>query len=320
MSLIRFMASIFSIGHMIFGLGLASGQDYPNKPIRIITNGPGGNNDFIARLIAQGISGPLGQPVVVVDQPSGSIPMETVVKAPPDGYTLLVNGTPLWILPLIRNNVPWDPIKDFSPITLVVNSPNVLVVHPSLPAKSVNELIALAKARPGELNYASVGPGSGAHLAAELFKSLTGVNIVHIPYKTAAQVINDLIGGQVQLTFAVVAAATSHIKSGRLRALAITSAQPSALFPGLPTVAATVPGYEAAGMSGLFAPAKTPEAIISRLNQEAVRFLKTAQAREQLFNNTLEAVGSSPEEFSIKIKSEMTKLGKVIRDADIHEQ
>ncbi len=222
-------------------------------------------------------------------------------------------------MPLFRK-VAWDPVKDFAPISLTIVTPNIVVVHPSLPVKSIKELIALAKARPGELNYGSGSTGAANHVAAELFKSMAGVNIVRINYKGAGTAIIDLVAGQLQVMFATAGSVTHHIKSGRLRALAVTSAEPSALAPGLPTVvAAGLPGYESSSLSGMFAPARTPVAIINRLNQEVVQALHRAEVKERLFNSGIQVVGSSPEEAAAKIRSEMARMGKVIREAGLRE-
>ncbi|MBI4191678.1 MAG: tripartite tricarboxylate transporter substrate binding protein [Betaproteobacteria bacterium] len=304
-----------SVGLMVLGAAGVSGQDYPNKPIRIITSNPGGSPDFVSRLIAQGISGSLGQQVIVENRPSALIG-ETVAKAPPDGYTLLVGSPSLWVLPLIRKT-SYDPVGDFSPISSIASTPLILVVHPSVPVKSVKELIALAKARPGELNYASTSPGSANRLAAESFKSMAGVNIVNISYKGSGVAAIGLISGEVQMMLDTGASLTPHIKSGKLRALAVTSAKPSALFPGLPTVAETLPGYEEGTSSVIFAPGRPPVTIITRLNQEIVRFLNTADAKERLFNAGVEVVGSSPEELAALMKFDIARLGKVIKDAGI---
>ena len=251
---------------------------------------------------------------------SGIVTAEAVAKAPPDGYTVLVYGSTIWITPLLQNT-PYDPVTDFAPITLVAISPHAIVVHPSLPVKSVRELIALAKAKPGDLNYASLGTGTSTHLGAELFKSMAHVNIVRVPYKSAATQMADLLSGQVQMTFSTTGAAMPHVKSGRLRALAVTSAKPSALMSGLPTVAASgLPGFESGAIYVMFAPSGTPAAIISRLNQETVRYLNQADVKERFFSAGLEAVGSTPEELAAKMKSEMARLGKVIKDAGIRAE
>jgi tripartite-type tricarboxylate transporter receptor subunit TctC len=318
---------MFPMTVFILGAGMVRAQDpstelrtgFPNKPIRLVTVGVGGAMDFMSRLLAQGLTVDLSQPVIVENRSSGFLPGQIVSKASPDGYTLLVAGPPLWIAPLLQS-VPYDAFRDFSPITMMASTPNILVVNPSLPVKSVKELIALAKARPGQLNYASTGTGGSLHLAAELFKSMAGVNIVRINYLIAGTMINDLIGGQVQLMFGNSGAVVPHVKSGRLRALAITSAQPSALAPGLPTVAASgLPGYESASTSGVFAPAGTPAAIIKRLNQEMVLVLNRADVKEKFFNAGIAAIGSSPETLVATIKSEVVRMGKVIKDAGIRE-
>src|SRR5689334_2682255 len=222
----------------------AYAQNFPNKPIRVVTVGVGGAMDLMSRVLAAGLSPNIGQPVIVDNRSSSFIPGQIVSKAPPDGHTLLVAGPPLWIAPLLQSDVPYDAFKDFVPITMMANTPNILVVNPAVPAKSVKELIALAKAQPGKLNYASTGTGGSLHLAAELFKYMAGVNLVRVNYGVAGAMVNDLIAGQVQVMFGNAGAVVPHIKTGRLRALAVTSSQPSALAPGLPTVAASgLPGY-----------------------------------------------------------------------------
>jgi tripartite-type tricarboxylate transporter receptor subunit TctC len=312
----------------LFSLGTADGQTaaanpgqaYPIKPVRIIGVEPGGSSDFSARLVAQGLTGSLGHTVIVENRggAGGIIAVQTVAKAPPDGYTLLYYGNPFWILPLLQENVRYDPVNDFLPIVLVTRSPNFLVVHPSLPVTSVRGLITLAKARPAQLNYASGATGSSNHLAAELFKHIAGIDIVRIPYKGSAQALKDVIGGQVQVMFATAGSMAPHVKSGRLKALAVTSAQPSVFVPDLPTMAAAgVPGYQSVTITGMFAPVGTPAAVVHLLNQECVRFLRTAEAREKFLNAGLEPVGSSPEQFAAEIKSEIAQMGKVIKAAGI---
>jgi tripartite-type tricarboxylate transporter receptor subunit TctC len=243
--------------------------------------------------------------------------IETVAKAAPDGYTLLSYSSSVWVLPLLQP-MPYDPVRDFSPITMAANSPMVLVVHPSVAVKSVAELVALAKARPGELNYASGVSGSASHLPGELFKFMAGVNIVRVPYKATGPALNDLLGGHVQVMFAAPAAATAHMKSGRLRALAVTSAQPSALIPNLPTVAASgLPGYEAGVSYSFFAPAKTPAVLIERLNQEIARVLSRSDVKESFLNSGVEAVSSSPAQVMATMKAEIARWTKVIKAANI---
>ncbi len=312
--------AIVGVASMVLASSVACAQNYPNKPVRIFTTEPGSANDIATRLIAPGVSANLGQQLVV-DNRTGLIAVESAAKAAPDGYTLLHFGSTVWLLPFMRDNVPWDPIKDFSAVTLSTSSPNLLVVHPSLPARSVAELIALAKARPGELNVATATAGGAVQLAAEQFKALAGVNIVRIPYKGAGPALNALIAGELQMMFPTAGAAAPHLKSGRLKALAVTSARPSALAPGLPTVAASgLPGYESASMLVILAPARTPEAIIGRLNQEIVRMLNAPEVKEKLFTMGVEVIGSSPEELASWLKADMARMGKVIREAGIRAE
>jgi tripartite-type tricarboxylate transporter receptor subunit TctC len=323
MLIARFVVWICVVIMMVIGAGVVSGQDYPNRPIRIVTGAAGGGGDFAARLIAQLLTGRLGQQVIVENRggASGIIAAQTVAKAPPDAYTLLLYTGTFWILPFLRDNVPYDPVRDFSPISMTNRVPNILVVHPSLPVKSVKELIALAQNRPAELNYASVGVGGGAHLAGELFKAMAGVNMVHVPYTGTGPAVNALVGGQVQLMFPNAASVMPHVNSGRLRALAVCSAEPSELAPGLPTVAASgLPDFESVLMLGIFAPAKTPATLINRLNKEIVQGLNGADVRAKLLAAGVEPVGSSPEQFAAMIKSEMARMGKVIKDAGIREE
>lgn len=318
--LARFVAWLCSVGMMAAGASVAVGQNYPNKPIHIITGDSGGPADFGARLIAPGLTASLGQQVVVENRYWVSA-IEAVAKAPPDGYTLLIYASIIWLAPLMRDNLPWDAARDFSPLTLAGSSPNILTVHPSLPVKSVKELIALAKARPGELNCATGPAGSTTMLAAEAFRVMTRVNFARIPYKGNVPGLSALVGGQVQLMFANAASAAPYIESHRVKALAVTSAEPSALAPGLPTVAASgLPGYEVVAILGMFAPAKTPASLIKRLNQEIVRVLNTADVKQKLFNTGIEVVGSSPEKLSAMMKSEIARLGKVIKEAGIREE
>jgi tripartite-type tricarboxylate transporter receptor subunit TctC len=297
----------------------AHAQTYPSKPIRIITSGVGGAGDIASRLVAQGISPALGQQVIVDNRASGAIPVEVTLKAPPDGYTLMLYGSTVWLGPYLHAQWP-DPLREFAPITLAATAPNILVVHPSLPVKSVKELIALTKARPGALNFATTGTGSSPHLAAELFKAMAGIDIVRITYKGAGAAITDLIGGHVQMTFATASSATPHLKSGRLRALGVSSARPSPLLPGLTTIAAAgLPGYESSSLQGVFAPAGVPAPILQRLNQEIVRYLHSSDAREKFLAVGVETVGTTPEQFTAAMKAEMARMGKVIRDAGIRE-
>jgi tripartite-type tricarboxylate transporter receptor subunit TctC len=315
---LRFVARAVVVA-VVFAVGATHAQDYPSRPVRIVTIEAGGGNDNIARLVAQGLTAALRQNVVVENRggASGIIAGETVAKATPDGHTLLSMSGSMWTLHFMQK-VPYDPVRDFAPVSLTVSSPNILVVNLALAAKSVRELIALAKAKPGELNYSSAGTGSGGHLAAELFKSMAGVNIVRVPYKGGGPAMIDLVAGRVQLSFTSAATAIAHLNSGKLRALGVTSAKPSALAPAVPTIASEgLPGYELVSTYGLFAPAKTPSAIIRRLHQEVVKALHTPELRERFFSAGTEIVASSPEAFAATIRSDQVKLGKLIREAKI---
>ena len=300
------------------GIGTACAQSFPSRVIRIITPEAGGASDLASRIIAQRLTASLGQPAIVEGR--GIIGVEIALQAQPDGHVLLHYTSPLWILPLFRRNASWEPLRDFTPVALTVSTPSVLVVHPSLPVKTARDLVALAKARPGELNYASSSSGSANHLAAELFKSVAGVKIERIAFKGAAAAITGVISGQPQLMFATAGSVMPHIRSGRLHGLAVTSAETSALAPGLPTLAATgVPGYESQSTTALFALAKTPPAVIARLNEETVRALQPVDVRERLFNAGMEVVANSPQEAAAVIKAEMARMGRLIDEAGLHE-
>jgi tripartite-type tricarboxylate transporter receptor subunit TctC len=302
----------------ILTLSPAYAQNYPVKPVRIVTGGPGSNGDFASRLLASALAAPLGQQVFVENRPSGVILGETVAKSPADGHTLLITGSSFWLAPYLLDNVPWDPQRDFATIMLATTSPNLVVVHPSLPTKTIKELIALAKSRPGQLNYASGATGSAPHLAAELFNSMAGVNIVRINYKGAGQALIDLMAGHVQVMFPNGGGAAAHLKSGRLRALAVTTPKPSALFPGVPTVvSAGLAGYESEVLNGIFAPAKTPAVAITRLNQEITKILARDDTREKFFNAGMEIIGGQPERLASAMKAEMSLWGKLIKDLGI---
>ena len=303
--------------------GVVFGQNFPAKSIRMVTAEAGGSTDFIARQIAQGIAGGLGQQVVVDNRGGGGglIAAETVVRASPDGYTLLFYGSSLWIGPLLRDKTPFDVLRDFSPIALTASSPNILVVNHSVAAGSVRELIVLARARPGELNYSSGSSGASTHLAAELLKSMAGINIVRIAYKGAGPALNAVIAGEVQLMFSIAASVAPLAKSGKLKALAVTSSAPSVLAPGLPTVAASgLPGFESAFLGAVFGPAKIPAAIINRLNYDIVQLLGRADVKEKMLGIGVEATGSSPQQLASTVRSEIERLGKVIKDAGIRAE
>ena len=302
---------------LLSAIGNASAQAYPTKPVRIIVTGVGSGGDFAARMIAQGVTATLGQALIVDNRGSGNLPAEIVAKAAPDGYTLCLSAAPLWITPFLRKTA-YDPLRDFAPVTLAISSPNILVVHPALPVKSVRDLIALIRAKPGALNYATSGIGASSFLAAELFKSMLRADMVRVNYKSGGLALTELISGQVQLMFANAGSVAAHLQSGRLKALAVTSAKPSALMPGLPTIAAAgLPGYELVSVQGIFAPAGTPEAVITRLNREFIPFLRRADTREKFFAAGVEVIGGTPEELTATLKSEMARLGKVIQATGI---
>ncbi len=316
----RFLGACTAVAMAIsYGAGA---QNFPSKPIRIVASGVGGGSDFAIRAISSVLPASLGQPVIIDNRPGGVIPGDIVAKAPPDGYTLLVSTGILWLAPFLQDNVPYDPIKDFAPVVLINRAPNVLVVHPSVQARSVRELIDLAKANPGKLNYSSGQTGASNHMAAELFKAMVGVNIVRIAYKSSSTEIADLLGGQTQhFTFGTVGAVSPHVKSARIIALAVTSPQPSALFPGLPTVAASgVPGYESGTIAGLWAPARTPAPLVRRLNQEIVRVLEKPEIRERYLAAGSEVVASTPEQFAAVIKADAATWGKLIKSAGIRAE
>jgi tripartite-type tricarboxylate transporter receptor subunit TctC len=316
----RWAAGMAVAGLLALMPGAAAGQAYPTRAIRIVTAPAGAGNDFVARVIAQGLTGGLGQQLVVDNRPAGIVG-ELVAKAPPDGYTLLALGSVLWLTPLLQDNVGYDPVKDFAPVSLTARSVNLLVVHPSVPAGSVKELIALGRARPGQLNYATGGTGSSNHLGAELFNAMARIKMVRIAYKGSGPAINDMISGQVHVMFPTTAAAMPHVKSGRLKALAVTSLQPSALAPGLPAVAESgLPGYESVVIYGLFAPAKTPAPVINRLHAELVQFRQSGGAADKLLPAGVEVVAGPPAELAAAIKSEMTRIAKLIKDTNLRAQ
>ena len=300
----------------------APAQEYPVKAIRFIApNLPGGPTDILARLIGQKLAESFGQPVVIENRAGagGNIGTEAAAKSPPDGYTLVTgNNATFGANVSLYKHLAFDPIKDFAPIVLVGTQPNILVVHPSLPVTSVKQLIALAKARPGELNYAGSGMGAVAHLAAEMFKSMAGVNIVHIPYKSAGPALVDVIAGQHQLMFATSLSVQPHIKSARLRALAVTTAKRSRLMPELPTIAeAGVPGFEAMTWHGVLTTGGTPPAIVNKLSAEINRILQLPDVRERLGALGAEIIGGTPKEFADHIQREIPKWAKVIKDAGV---
>ena len=299
--------------------------DFPNRAIRLIVPfAAGGGNDTVARLVGQGVAAELGQPVVIDNKPGagGIVGAEAAARAPADGYTLFLGGVGSHAInPNLHANLSYDAVKDFAPISLIASAPLVLVVHPSVQATSVRELIALAKAQPGKLNYASNGNGSSSHLAAVMFASMTGTDMVHVPYKGLAPALSDLLSGQVQLMFSSVVAIVPHVKAGKLRALAVSSKERLSLLPDLPTVAeAGVPGYQTSSWYGILAPAGTPPDVVQRLNAAIVKVVAQPEVRKALAQEGADPVGNSPAAFGAFIQSEKQRLGEIIRQAKVPMQ
>jgi tripartite-type tricarboxylate transporter receptor subunit TctC len=304
--------------------GLAAAQAYPNKPVRIIVPfAAGGVADLLPRIVGEKLSQKWGQPVVVENKvgASGNIGMAEAARAEPDGYTLVLAPTGnLTVNPTLFPNLPFDTHRDLAPVTLLAQSPNVLVVHPSVPAKSFAELVAYAKANPGKLNFASPGEGSGAHLAGELLNIEAGIKAVHVPYKGIAPAVNDLLGGQVQMMFAGISTVLQHVKGGRLVALAIASPRRNAQLPDVPTVAETIPGFDVTSWYGIAVRAGTPAAIIQKIQRDMAEALQSPDVVEKLAGLGLEPVGNTPDAFAALIRSETQKWGDIVRKAGIKPQ
>ena len=297
---------------------------YPDRPIRlIVAQSPGGNADIIGRALAEGLGERLGQTVVVDNRggASGIIAIELVVRAPADGHTLLLVASSFGVNPALKRKLPYDQQRDLAPITLVAIAPNILVVGPALQIKSVAELIQVAKSKPGQLTFGSSGNLGSPHLAGELFKLMTSVDMVHVPYKGAAASLTDLIAGRISLSFASLPSAVAQVKSGRLRALAVTSEKRFSLTPDLPTVAESgLPGFETSAWQGLLAPEKISRAIVNRINAESASSVKSPAMRNLLAANGAEGVGNSPEEFSAFVQAQIAKWTKVVRAAGIQTE
>jgi tripartite-type tricarboxylate transporter receptor subunit TctC len=298
--------------------GLAVGQPYPNHPVRmVIGSAPGaGVMDIMGRLVGQPLSTALGQPVIFDNRPGagGSIATEAVTKSAPDGYTMLTINVSLAVNSFLYPGLTYDPLRDLVPVTMINSAPLMLLVHPSVAAKTVKELIAEAKARPGQLNYASGGVGSTPHLAAELFKSLAGIDVTHVPYKSGPPAIADLLGGQVAMMVENMPGTMPYVRSGKLRALAVTSLSRSPQAPALPTMSeAGVPGYEVIGWNGILVPKGTPAEIVNRLNTELAKILRSPEMRERMAALGADPVGNTPEEFGAFIRAEMARWGKIIK-------
>ncbi len=296
-------------------------QDYPSKPVRIIVPfAPGGGTDLSARIIAQKLSESLGANFVVENRPgaAGIVGTETVAKSKPDGYTMLVVSSSHAMNPAMYEKMPYDTARDFAPISLLMSGPTLVVAHPSLPAKNARELIALAKARPGTLTFASAGHGTPPHMAGELFKALAKIDILHIPYKGNGPAYTDLMAGQVSLMFPNIATSLPYAKSGRMRAIGVGSKQRSAIAPEIPTIHESgLPGYEMSSWFGLLAPAGTPPTVASRLQQEITRIFKQADVRDKLLAQGVEPVGSTPQEFTVFLAAETTQWAKIIKSSGL---
>ncbi|MGE0560006.1 MAG: tripartite tricarboxylate transporter substrate binding protein [Burkholderiales bacterium] len=321
------MASLKCIAWLV-GTGLAAlvaapalaAEQYPQRPVRlIIPYPPGGAGDIVGRMMGSGLSASFGQQVVSDNRGGGGqiIATQIAANAAPDGHTLFLASATHSINPALRSRLPYDTLKDFAPVTLVAQSPLVFVAHASLKAGSIRELIAAAKAQPGRINYASSGPGTGGHMSVELLKSLTGINLVHIPYKGAGPALVDVVGGQVQMICTSPLPAMPHVKAGRLRALGMTSLERSPAYPDVPTVAETVPGYQSTLWYALLAPAGTPPAVIRRVHGEAVKVLTDAQVRNQLLKLGATPVGNTPQQLQAFIGEEIARWKKLVKQAGI---
>jgi tripartite-type tricarboxylate transporter receptor subunit TctC len=300
----------------MLGLAPASAQDYPSRPVKLVVPfGAGGPTDILARIVGHELSERLGQPVVIENRPGagGNLGTQAVVNAPADGYTLLVVAHPNAINATLYTNLPFNFLNDIAPVSPLVRLTNVMEVTPSFPANTVAEFIAYAKANPGKVNYVAVGSGTSGHLAAELFKSLTGVDIVQVSYRTSVSALTDLMAGQVHVFFDLIPSSLPHIRAGRLRALAVTSAKPTPLLPGVPSIAETVPGFEISAWFGIGAPRNTPPAIIDRLNRDITAVISEPRVKARLAELSAEVMTGTPAEFRRFIEAETEKWGKVVK-------
>jgi tripartite-type tricarboxylate transporter receptor subunit TctC len=296
----------------------ASAQSYPVKSIRLIVPyPPGGSADILARAIGQKTGEGLGQPLVVENRPGAgtAIGTEALAKSAPDGYAIMIGTVSSHAInPALNPKLPFDPVRDFTPVSLVATIPFAMIVHPSVPAGNVQELVALARAKPGTLTYSSAGNGTSNHLAGELLRSMAGVDVVHVPYKGSAPALNDLLAGQVSLMFDLVLTAAPHVKAGAVRGLAVTGAQRSSVLPELPTVAESgIPGYEVSAWFGIFAPAGAPQPVVQRLNAELVKALRQPDLRQRLASQGAEPLTSTADEFAAYLRSEIDKWAKVVK-------
>ncbi len=306
-----------ALGCCALPFAAVAADTFPSRPIRLISPfAAGGGNDLLSRTVGLEMSKGLGQAIVVDNRPGANtiVGMEIVAGAPPDGYTMIMTSSTQAINATLYPKLPYDSLKDFAPISLIASTPLIIAVPPALPVKTIQELITLAKAKPGGVLYPSAGSGNATHLGGELFAVMAGVELTHVPYKGAGLGLNDLIAGRLQTVFATAPSVMGFVKSGRLRAIAVTSSKRSALMPELPTVAESgVPGYEASSWYGLLAPAKTPRPVVLRLNAEAKRALAVPEINERLIAQGVDPVGNSPEEFAAYVRTEIIKWAKVIK-------
>jgi tripartite-type tricarboxylate transporter receptor subunit TctC len=301
----------------------ACAQDYPARAVRIVVpSPPAGGTDIVARVLAQHFSKAFGQQFFVENKPGAGnlIGIEAVARAQPDGYTLLMTASTLALNSVLYRKVPYDPVRDFAPVTLAATAPNILIVHPGVAATSVAELIALAKRKPGALSYATPGIGTSPHLCMELLKTMAGIDLQHVPYRGTAAAVTDVMGGQIQVAFATALTAKPQVDAGRVRALAVSGPRRVEALPEVPPVGETVPGYEAMQWYGLVVPAGTPAAIVGRLNAEALVALRARETRDRLAADGAEPLGSTPEEFGAFLRREIDKWSRVARAAGIEPQ
>ena len=321
MSIMRGVNVMLVVALVAATASFAQGLAYPAKPLRIVVGfPPGGNSDYVARAVGRGLAESWGQQVVIDNRPGagGNVAAEIVAKSPPDGYTLLLGVFAHAVNPSLYTKLPFDPIRDFAPVILCASSANILVVHPSLPVKSVKELVALAKARPGAITYASAGNGTASHLAGELLKSLAGIDLVHVPYRGTGPAHTDLIGGRVTMFFAAMAGTLPYVNAGRLRALGVTTVKRWPGAPQIPTmVEAGLTGFEVNSWSGLLAPAGTPKDIVAKLSVEAARIMRTPETAERLYAFGAEPIDNTPEQFAAYISAEVARWAKVVKAAGL---
>ena len=295
-------------------------QPFPSRVIRIVASEAGTSNDLASRLVAEELQRSLGQPVIIDNRGGGVIAGSVVAKSPPDGHTLLHYGTTFWLLPLMRTEVPYDPIKDFIPIIGSISSINVLVVHPSLPVKSVKELIAFAKSRPGRVDYSSAAAGTSNHLAAELFMEKAGVKFTRIPFKGATSALNSVVTGEVQVCFPTYATAVPFLEGGKVRVLGVATLKPTDIAPGIPPIANELPGYESSGRFGFFAPAGTPASVVSLLHKEIAAALTKSAVKSRLRQMGSDVDATSAQEFAGVIQKDIREIGAIIKKSGIRDQ